>query len=188
MKKLKKIVSIIGLFLASQVIFLSFAQTHLVINSTWENSKVVPMRWECKKVINNCGYPIFVPLYPSWATKSFFQNVPECVTLTDCVHIVKCGGKLPANAMWNTSDDYSQTLVWVKWKPVKTANFNETASTDDCRFMCNEHYTWTYSWTWASCKPDTKLVSCIGKITNSVYNSVSSITQTWNGSNPRCRL
>ena len=44
---------------------------------------------------------------------------------------------------------------------------------------CDKHYTWDGS----ECTPDTKTTECKGLPENAEWNAVSSITQTWNGTN-----
>jgi hypothetical protein len=52
-----------------------------------------------------------------------------------------------------------------------------TSSTSECRFKCKLNYTWKNS----QCIADTRTANCVGLPTGAVWNTVSSITQTWNG-------
>ncbi|MBQ3369056.1 DUF1566 domain-containing protein [bacterium] len=93
--------------------------------------------------------------------------------------VSKCTG-LPANASWNTATSITQTWNGSDWTPGTAGTYNATASTTQCRFKCNEHYNWNSSS--STCKAETKTANCTGLPTNAVWNSVSEITQTWNGS------
>lgn len=46
-----------------------------------------------------------------------------------------------------------------------------------CTFECNTNYTWN----WSICEADTQVISCTWLPTDGSWNTVSSITQTWNG-------
>ncbi len=88
-----------------------------------------------------------------------------------------CSG-LPANAEWNTTSNITQTWDGEKWIPESTAGvYNEAASTTECRFKCKTNYTWTNS----VCKADSKVSNCTGLPENAMWNTVSTISQTWNG-------
>ena len=52
---------------------------------------------------------------------------------------------LPKNAEWNTVSSISQT--WSEtdsWYPDNRGSFDESPSTQECRFKCKEHYTYDY--------------------------------------------
>ena len=88
-----------------------------------------------------------------------------------------CTG-LPSGAEWNTASSITQTWDSEKWVPESTAGvYNETASTTECRYKCKNHYKWSGS----ACVADTKVSPCMNKPENSEWNTVSSITQTWDG-------
>ena len=89
-----------------------------------------------------------------------------------------CTG-LPSNASWNTVSVISQTWNGSAWMPATTGTYNETSSTTECRYKCGTNYTWNGSICVADTKPDQ---ACTGLPSNAVWNTVSSISQTWNGS------
>lgn len=98
----------------------------------------------------------------------------QCVAATNQV---ECTG-LPENALWNTVSDITQTWSGTAWVPTNAGSFNETPSYSECRFVCKTNYTWNG----VACAPDEmNAVACSGKPENAVWNTVSSITQTWNG-------
>ncbi len=85
---------------------------------------------------------------------------------------------IPANSIRNTATTITQTWYWV-WSPTTTAVYNETPSPSDCRFICAPNYTWY----WSICVADTQTYTCAAKpATWTVWNTVTSYTQTWNGS------
>ena len=88
----------------------------------------------------------------------------------------ECEG-LPASAAWTTSTSVSQTWNGLEWIPSNQAVIDTGENTDACKFKCNTNYTYKNS----QCEADTKTAECTGLPTNAVWNSVSSITQTWNG-------
>ena len=88
-----------------------------------------------------------------------------------------CTG-LPENAKWNSVSDITQTWNGSSWEPSNVGSFNKTASTEECRFKCNEHFSWENS----QCVADTQPATCIGLPDNAEWNTVRSITQSWNGS------
>jgi len=92
-----------------------------------------------------------------------------------------CDPKPPAGTIWNTVDSYTQTWDGSKWMPVDSDTaYNETASDTACRFKCDSNYTWNG----LMCVADSKPFNCTEKPggTTTVWNTVSSYTQTWNGS------
>ncbi|HCY20839.1 TPA: hypothetical protein DIC40_03140 [Patescibacteria group bacterium] len=116
-------------------------------------------------------------MYPSSATKSFFENKPSCVVLSECVKTIKCPGTLPTNTEWNTSSNYVQTFDGFKWVPTKTAHYDATPASDDCRYDCKTNY----SWNGTSCIADTRTYTCAAKPIGTVRNTVGNYLQTWNG-------
>ncbi len=85
---------------------------------------------------------------------------------------------LPENAEWNTASTIIQTWNGYEWEPTNIGSFDEAGSTSDCYFNCKEHYTWKNS----ICKADSKVVNCTEPPANAEWNTVSTISQTWNGS------
>ncbi|MBQ3368539.1 DUF1566 domain-containing protein [bacterium] len=90
---------------------------------------------------------------------------------------VDCTG-LPANASWNSVSSIEQTWNGEEWQPSPVGTYNTAESTSECRFKCNENYSWKNS----KCEADTKTANCTGLPSNAQWNTASSITQTWNGS------
>ena len=82
------------------------------------------------------------------------------------------------NASWNSASAISQTWNGTEWLPDTVGTYNETTSTTQCRFKCNDNYEWNGS----ACVGATKLADCEGKPEHSIWNTVSRITQTYNGS------
>lgn len=91
--------------------------------------------------------------------------------------VSECTG-LPENAIWNTTAAIVQTYDGVSWEPPATGTYNLTPSQDECHFICKPNYDWTGS----QCVAGTQMVECTGLPKNAEWNTVSSITQTWNGS------
>ena len=92
--------------------------------------------------------------------------------------VVNCEG-LPENASWNLASSIIQNWNGTEWTPTSTGSYNETESSEDCRFKCNENYTWQDST--KTCKANSRVVNCDGLIENAEWNTVSTISQTWNG-------
>lgn len=85
---------------------------------------------------------------------------------------------LPANAEWNTDSNYSQTWDWDSWAPIKTPNYNQNASQNDCRYQCKDGYHWNSES--KSCLSNTKETSCWILPTNTTWNTSNNYIQTWN--------
>ena len=90
----------------------------------------------------------------------------------------KCTG-LPKNAEWNTVSEITQTWDGEAWQPSEKEEYNEKASTSSCRFKCKKNYNWNE--TDSKCEPATRESECKSLAKNAVWNTASSITQTWNG-------
>ena len=97
-----------------------------------------------------------------------------CVANTQ---LTSCTTK-PSNTYWNTVSSITQTWNGSSRAPDNTSAYNTSASTTTCNFACNSNYTRNGS----SCVANTQLTSCTTKPANTSWNTVSSITQTWNGS------
>ncbi len=89
-----------------------------------------------------------------------------------------CTGLPATGAVWNTVSSITQSWNGSAWEPSNIATHNDEASTQECRYRCKEHYTWTNS----ICKADSKVVNCTEPPANAEWNTVSTISQTWNGS------
>lgn len=83
----------------------------------------------------------------------------------------------PSNTDWNDggkNGTYLQTWNGSIWTPVNSTSYNTAAG--DCRYTCSSGYHWGGS----ACVWNTKLdQACTVLPSNTVYNTVSSITQTW---------
>lgn len=106
---------------------------------------------------------------------SWNASASKCVADTQPAN---CLG-LPANASWNTASSITQTWNGNAWIPSNAGTYDETPSSNECHFKCNQHYTWNSST--SKCVADTQPANCLGLPTNAVWNTASSITQTWNG-------
>lgn len=188
----KKILPILTLLLVSQAMFLGFSASPpiLVVDHTvWNNTKMVTMQWYCKMVTNNCTLPIWIPLYPSWATKSFFQNIPACVAVSPCLSpclAQTLNGYSISDLNSNTTQSVSKVINWtpINWSTSYTATVTCTNGTDS---ISNELWTiscnaWYHNEAW-NCVSNTQTVSCtqVWAPANSTY-SVVNIVITWDGS------
>lgn len=88
-----------------------------------------------------------------------------------------CTG-LPGGATWNTASSINQEWDGSEWVPTAIGSYDTTPSTEECKFKCKTHYTWDNT----TCKADSQDSPCTGRPENAEWNSVSTITQTWNGS------
>ena len=86
---------------------------------------------------------------------------------------------IPANASWNSVSAIIQTWNGEEWIPSNTSTCNPTSSTSECRFKCDTNYNCNSSN--SACEAAKQLVNCTAKPENAVWNTVSTITQTWNG-------
>ena len=103
--------------------------------------KVVEIKWDndsCELTPRMCDDGSYIisqgeiPSYDSW-------NSSECVSDTrnsQCTN-------LPTNAEWNTASSITQTWTSANgWQPSTTGVYNETASTEECHFKCNNTHYW----------------------------------------------
>ena len=95
----------------------------------------------------------------------------EPVTFT-----TSCKG-LPENAEWNVVSSIHQEWDGSKWVPSDIGTYNTEASTTECRFECRENYEWTGD----ACEAKKRQVECTGLPDHASWNTVSEITQVWNG-------
>ena len=86
---------------------------------------------------------------------------------------------LPANAQWNTAETITQTWDGDEWTPTNIGTYNETASTSECRFKCKGNYEWNNST--LACEGAKITSACTDLPENAVWNTATSITQTWSG-------
>ena len=108
-------------------------------------------------------------------TKNFTWNGSKCEANTN---IVKCTG-LPENAQWNSVSEITQTWDGSNWTPSNKGSYNEKASTTECHYICKTNYEWNGS----ECVAATRTEKCTGLPNGAVWNTVSEIKQTWDGSN-----
>ena len=138
------------------------------ITQTWSGSEWLPSEtgiYNNEASSNECRFKCLA---------NYTWNGSECAADTKTEN---CTG-LPDNALWNTASSITQTWGGSAWLPSANGTFNETASSSECRFICKTNYTWNG----VACAPDEKnAVACSGKPANAVWNTVSSITQTWSG-------
>ena len=96
--------------------------------------------------------------------------------LLDSSHTPKtaeCTG-LPANAQWNTASEILQTWNGSSYSPTTTGSYNETPSTEYCRFKCKSGYSWNgYACTVGG---TTTLPECSSSSTTPCKDSSSSLT------------
>ena len=59
-------------------------------------------------------------------------------------HVSNCT-ELPKNAEWNTVSKIIQKWNGSEWMPAATGIYNETSSTEECRFKCRSGYYWNGS-------------------------------------------
>ena len=112
--------------------------------------------------------------------KDGFHTENNGVTcISDTKTGVACTG-LPANAEWNTVSSITQTWNGTSYQPSSVGTHNKTASQAECHYKCKTNY--TYQTSNSTCKADSKVSNCTGLIANAVWNTVSTISQTWNGS------
>lgn len=90
--------------------------------------------------------------------------------------VVPCTG-LPSNASWNTVSNILQSYDGSAWNPNQAGSYSETPSTTECKFVCNSGYLWINS----ACINE-RQQSCGNLPANASWNTVSEITQTWDGS------
>lgn len=85
---------------------------------------------------------------------------------------------LPENAEWNEFSEIEQTWNGEDWVPPTTGSYNENSNERECRFKCKENYTWNAS----KCLADSRRVNCENLPDGAVWNTATSMEQTWNGS------
>ena len=106
----------------------------------------------------------------------FNWNHGKCLLAT--TRYIACVG-LPENAVWNTVFGISQSYDGNNWYPSEVGTFNKIASSTECRFVCATNYKWDADE--EKCLPVSRMVQCSDKKPYSDWNSVSKISQTWDG-------
>lgn len=106
----------------------------------------------------------------------------------NCVGISRkftCNPKPATGTVWTSPSSYDQTWTWngtnYDWSPVadSNTNYNTTWANNQCQFKCAADYHWNGS----SCVYDFATWNCPAKPANSIWNSVGSYAQSWDGSN-----
>ena len=140
---------------------------------TWGGSDWVPPNsspyYDATPDLNTCGYK---------CAANYYWNSSACINTRS----QSCTG-LPSNAVYyGDAASYSIPQTYTDatgWQPPTTAYYDATPDLNTCGFKCKTHYTWNGSTT---CVADTQPATCTGLPANAEWNTVSSITQTWNGS------
>ena len=120
--------------------------------------------------------------YVDFSNAGIYMDGKENYRYVRCTRIVKGTERkrdcqeLPDKAAWNTVSEITQTWNGEEWVPSTTASYNEEASSAECRFKCMENY----EWNGADCVNAKRNAECTGLPENAEWNTVSSITQTWN--------
>ena len=131
----------------------------------------------CKNMDNSTGLCTAGDYDFTCGCKSGFNwNHAKCLLGT--TRYIACEG-LPENAVWNTVFGISQTYDGDKWYPSEVGSFNKISSNVECRFKCATNYKWDAEN--EVCVPESRMVQCSEKKPYSDWNSVSRISQTWNG-------
>ncbi len=90
-----------------------------------------------------------------------------------------CSSK-PENTVWNDNDadgKFTQTWDGSDWAPATyVSEFSKTAGL--CKYICTTGYVWSEN---QCVTAPTQTASCTGLIANAQWNTVSSITQTYDG-------
>lgn len=138
------------------------------ITQTWDDENWFPSStgtYNTNSSLSECRFK---------CVENYNWNGSQCVAATiqsDCTN-------LPENAVWNVASSITQTWSGSEWLPVLTAVYNETPSNSECFFKCAENYEWNES----LCLAKTRKAYCIGLPGSATWNTVSKVTQTWNGS------
>ena len=156
--------------------------TGLPSNAQWNTVSTIDQTW------NGSGWiPSTTAVYDITAstTECRYKCVADyhwdgsaCVSDT---RTFTCDAKPSTGTVWNTVSSYIQTWSGSAWVPADSStSYNATGSTTSCRYTCAVNYTWNGS----ICVADTRTYTCASKpqSNETVYNTVSSYTQTWNGS------
>ncbi|MBR6422729.1 DUF1566 domain-containing protein [bacterium] len=131
----------------------------------------------CKGMANSTGLCTANDYSFTCGCKSGFNwNHGKCLLAT--TRYTACTG-LPENGVWNSVFGISQSLDGENWYPSEVGTFNKTPSSTECRFICATNYTWDAENN--KCQPKSTVTQCSEKKPNSEWNSVSRISQTWDG-------
>ncbi len=154
--------------------------TGLPDNAEWNTASSIEQHWD----ESASGFvPTLTPQYGTEATTAYCRykckenyewKNSACQPATKTAD---CTG-LPENAQWNSVATVLQEWKGAAWEPSSTGIFSEEESRSKCRFKCKENFTWDGNGT---CVADTRFVECNARPDHSLWNYVSSVTQTWNG-------
>jgi len=102
------------------------------------------------------------------------------VPANNCTRVNVCPAKPATGTAWNTVGSFTQTWTGSAWSPADdtVSEYNTVASTAECRYTCATNYNWDGT----TCVAATRTYTCPAKPTGTVWNTVSSYTQTWSGS------
>ena len=153
--------------------------TGLLTNAQWNTASSITQTWNGSSWI-----PSTTGTYNTTASTTecrFKCNSGYTYENGTCINqkTVSCTG-LPANAQWNTASSITQNWNGSAWTPSATGTYNTTASTTQCRYKCKTNYNWNSSN--STCDAAKQTVNCTAKPANTVWNTVSTVTQTWTGS------
>ncbi|MGI6395141.1 MAG: C-type lectin domain-containing protein [bacterium] len=128
-------------------------------------------------VINSSEYSVEPGTCKYKCAATHHRENSECVSNTKPNQ--NCS-PIPLNAEYNTVTKITQT--WnssaSKWEPTTESIYSETESTEKCHFKCKYNYEWDAT----SCNSKKRYEQpCTGLQPNTVWNTATSITQTWDG-------
>lgn len=155
--------------------------TDLPANAEWNTTETITQTWD-----GEIWKPTNIGTYNETASpgecrfkcKENYNWVESTLSCNAAQQTAECT-ELPENAQWNTAETITQTWNGEKWLPTTTGSYNETLSLSECRFKCKIDYHWEN----LACVSNTKNnVACTGLPSNAQWNTVSTISQNWNGS------
>ncbi len=153
--------------------------------------------------VSGTGYTCGCQSGYNWSgTQCIDTAAEECATLggtwnssnSKCTRTQNCSSK-PSNTVWNTVSSITQTWNGSSWEPGATTTHSDSPSTNECHYKCATGYNWndtqcvdaaeeecaTLGGNWnSSTSKCTRIQNCSAKPANTVWNTVSNITQTWN--------
>lgn len=131
----------------------------------------------CENVENSTGecWVTGEKTYRCQCKKNYTWNESTKLCVAD-KKTVNCLG-LPSHAHWNETSTIEQEWDGTKWTPNDIGTFDPEPSTTECRFVCDENYSW-YDY---RCNADKQPVNCTGLPENASWNTAESIVQEWNG-------
>ena len=134
----------------------------------------------CKDIANSTGFCTATGGSFYCGCKSGFSwNAANAKCIQAVTQYAACE-ELPEHAKWNSVPGISQFWDGEEWIPSVVGNYNENPSTKECRFICEGYFEWDKDH--KKCVNKKQLVNCIGILPkNAEWNTVSRITQTWNG-------